>query len=274
MPFKNLFSFAFIHHNFSQPIGMHATYLSMYITLSIVSFLSFLVSEKKKITRILYLISILILLIGLLQLTSKSVLIALIVSIIVVFPLLLLDGLKKARFIIIALIVTLVALWSITQIDAFKKRYAVELKEELTETSVQNEAWQPRIVRWHVALQLINQSPIIGYGSGSEKRLLKDKYFENKLYNSYVHELNAHNQFLSFLIKFGVLGLLVFLCTLYVGFTTAWQNKDLIFMSFMILITTVSFSENILDVNKGIFFYAFFFSFFIKSGKSFKPYSD
>ncbi|HKO80644.1 MAG TPA: hypothetical protein VJU78_09620, partial [Chitinophagaceae bacterium] len=69
------------------------------------------------------------------------------------------------------------------------------------------------------------------------------------------------------LLKTGIFGLIIFLVTLYAGFTSAWLNKDFVGASFMIIISVVSFSENILDVNKGIFFYAFFFSFFVLSGK-------
>ena len=36
----------------------------------------------------------------------------------------------------------------------------------------------------------------------------------------------------------------------------------MLFFSFMMVITFVSFSENFLDVEKGVIFYAFFFSFF------------
>jgi hypothetical protein len=35
----------------------------------------------------------------------------------------------------------------------------------------------------------------------------------------------------------------------------------------MLLVAIVSFSENLLDVDKGIFFYAFFFSFFVFSSE-------
>jgi len=111
------------------------------------------------------------------------------------------------------------------------------------------------------------RSPVIGHGSGSEKRLLKDMYFKKRLYNSYLLELNAHNQYLSFLLKSGVLGLLIFFFTLGYGFWTAWNNRDIVFTAFMLLISVVSFSENMLDVNKGIFFYAFFFSVFLFTGK-------
>jgi O-antigen ligase len=269
LPVKSLFSSAFINHNFSAPIGIHATYLSIYAALSMASFLCFLFKEKNKVNRILYAAGIAILLAGLLQLTSKSVLIGTIIFVITGFSFFMAAGIRRTMFIVIALAAALMTLLSITQVGSFKKRYLSELKGDLTEASINNEILDPRIMRWKVAWQLVEHSPIFGYGSGSEKRLLMEKYFENKLYDSYVHKLNAHNQYLSFLLKTGIVGLIVFLITLYAGFVAAWRNRDFVFTSFMILITVVSFSENILDVNKGIFFYAFFFSFFVLSGKPF-----
>jgi hypothetical protein len=55
------------------------------------------------------------------------------------------------------------------------------------------------------------------------------------------------------------------LLTLIYGFKASLKNKDVVFISFMLVITIVSFSENILDVDKGVMFYSFFFSFFIFS---------
>ena len=57
------------------------------------------------------------------------------------------------------------------------------------------------------------------------------------------------------------MGLLIYLATLIAGFRMALKRKDLLFFTFMLLITIVSASENVLDVDKGIIFYAFFFSF-------------
>jgi O-antigen ligase len=114
---------------------------------------------------------------------------------------------------------------------------------------------------------LISHSLIVGHGGGSEKYFLKKKYFENKFYRSYLVELNAHNQYFSFLIKAGIIGLLIYLYVLYFSFSKAVQKRDFLFLSFLILISVVSISENILDVNKGIFFYSFFLSLFLL-GKS------
>jgi O-antigen ligase len=270
LPLSSLLSFFFINHNFSEPVGIHATYLSMYIALSIASFLYFFLEETNTTTRILYAIVIAILLAGLLQLASRAVLITTIIFTTAAFPLFLLRGLKRTWFMIGSLCFSLLVIVAVTRISSYQKRYVAQLKEDLTQASVNNEILEPRIVRWQYAWQLAGHSPVVGNGSGSEKRLLKEVYFKNKLYNSYLLELNAHNQYLSFLLKTGILGLLVFLLILYTGFLAAWRNRDVIFTAFMLLLSIVSFSENILDVNKGVFFYAFFFSLFLHTGKPFR----
>jgi O-antigen ligase len=267
LPIKDLFSTSLINHNFSAAIGIHATYLSMYTSLSVAVVLCYFFDETKKGTRLLYAASILILLAGLVQLASRSVLIATIVFATIAFPFLILKGSSRWHFAIVALIIASFSILGITKIDSFKKRYVAELKDDLTQASVNNELLEPRIKRWQVAIALIKESPLIGYGSGTEKEVLKERYFEKKMYNSYLHQLNTHNQYLSFLLKTGILGLAVFLFVITTGFVTAIRSRNAIFLSFMILISIVSFSENILDVNKGILFFAFFYPFFMISSK-------
>jgi O-antigen ligase len=273
LPARSLLSPAFMNQNFSEPIGMHATYMSLYVSLSIATFLYYFLEEKNKNSLLLYLIGIAILSGGLLQLASRAVLIATILFVVGVFPFFITDKKIRLKFILVTLSVSLITVYGITKIDPLKKRYVAELRYDLSNPSANNEITEPRITRWRSALPLIKHSLLFGNGSGSEKRLLKENYFENKLYTSYLLELNAHNQYLSFLIKTGVLGLIVFLATLSTGFAAARRSRDIVFISFLIMISIVSFSENILDVNKGIFFYAFFFSFFIYTGKPFAPIS-
>ncbi|HEV7782238.1 MAG TPA: O-antigen ligase family protein [Chitinophagaceae bacterium] len=259
LPLRSLFSPAFINHNFSEPIGLHATYFSMYIALSLAVLFYFLWQEKNNTYRFLYLTGICILLAGLVQLASRSVLVTTMILIIPGVSFFMLRGGQRVRFAGVWLIVLGIAVLGIAKMDSFRKRYVENLKNDLTQASINNEVLEPRIIRWHYVIKLIDQSPVFGHGSGSEKRLLKEIYFENRLYNSYLHELNAHNQYLSILLKTGISGLAVFILTLFYGFVNAWRRKDIILAAFMVLISVVSFSENILDVNKGIFFYAFFF---------------
>jgi len=87
-------------------------------------------------------------------------------------------------------------------------------------------------------------------------------FFSHKLYNSFLNKLNSHNQYLSLWLNSGILGCLIYVATLLSGFNRAVKKKDLLFFTFILLIIIVSLSENVLDVDKGVFFYAFFYSFF------------
>ena len=69
------------------------------------------------------------------------------------------------------------------------------------------------------------------------------------------------------MLKSGIWGLAVYLAVLAYGFKIALQHKDVLFISFMLLVAIVSLSENILDMDKGVFFYGFFFSFFLFSNE-------
>jgi len=98
--------------------------------------------------------------------------------------------------------------------------------------------------------------------------LLHDEFFKAKMYSSFLANLNSHNQYFSFLVKSGAWGLLVYLLTLAYGFKTAIKKKDVVFISFMLLIAIVSLSENVLDADKGVMFYSLFFAFLMFSNDS------
>lgn len=265
---RSLVSPAFLNHNFSAPIDLHASYLSMYVALSIASFLHYFSFEKNKRIRLFYLAAIVILSAGLLSLASRSVVIATVIIVSLGFSFFILKSNRRYQSLLVSVCISALALFTIAKIETLHKRYITAFKTDLALTSIEDEIADPRVLRWEAALSVVERSWLTGHGSGSEKELLKDVYFNNKLYNSYLHELNAHNQYLSMLVKYGMIGLAIFLVTLWTGFASAWRNQDFIFFSFMTIIAIVSFSENILDVNKGIFFYSFFFSFFLLTGKS------
>ena len=267
LPARELLSQSFINHNFSAPIAIHATYLSMYVALSIATLFYTFIQTKRKFNRLILWVGIIILFAGLLQLASKSVLAASLLFIAAGFIFLLHGKLQKKIAVIAGLAVVVIATLAITTVKPLKERYVAAMAEDMGKANVSNTIIEPRMARWESALPLMANRPFYGYGSGAEKEILKEEYFKNKLYNSYLHELDIHNQFLSFAIKYGIPGTAIFLFTLFIGFATAYRNKDALFICFMILISTVSLSENILDVNKGIFFYAFFFSLFMITGR-------
>jgi O-antigen ligase len=263
LPAASLFTAAFTNHNFSQPIALHATYLSMYIALSVAVFLYCFLLADKRAARLFFAGCILILDAGLLQLTSRAVVIALLLTVAGGFAFFLLKGKKKWVVAGIISVLSVAAATVVLQNSAFKQRYITELKNDLANQPVTDAMLEPRIVRWQLALALIGKAPLLGYGNGAEKKILKQEYFTHRFYISFLRGFNAHSQYLSFLLRTGIAGLAVFLTLLWFAFRTAFIKKDFLFFAFLVITATVAVSENILDVNKGIFFYGFFLSFFL-----------
>lgn len=263
LPVTDLFTVAFTNHNFSLPVQLHATYLSMYVALSVTVFLFCLVHTAERKKQLLFSACILVLLAGLIQLTSRAVMVALLLIVVAGFAFFLLEGKKKWLVTGIAVLVAVAAGAFVVQNESFKQRYISELKNDLANQPVSDEMLEPRIIRWQLAMGLVKEAPIFGHGNGAEKKLLKEEYFQHRLYISFLRSFNAHSQYISLLIRCGIAGLLVFFTVLGFAFRTAFKKTDFLFFSFLVLIAVVSVSENILDVNKGIFFYSFFLSFFL-----------
>lgn len=263
LPLPSLFSTLFMNHNFSLPIGIHATYLSVYIAFSLLFFLYLIIKKQNRPQKWLYIFATFILFAGLVQLSSRAVFIAFLGILNLAFPLLLFNGRKRLAFLAVVTFISAVTLLIIVNVDSFKTRYISELKTDLTNKVKIIESVEPRLARWGAIGELIKKSPLIGYGTGAEKELLKEKYFEKGLYISYLNEFNTHSEYLGILLRTGVVGLLLFIYVLYFGFADAIRKRDVLFLSFMLIIIIVSVSENILDLNKGIFFYSFFFSLFL-----------
>lgn len=263
-----LVSKEFINQNFSQILHLHATYFSMYVALCLAAFILFFIKAKQGIDKIFYAFCIIVFSAGLVQMASRSVFIAVIIIIGGAFPFLLLKGKTRRRYILITMVPMLFAFMIIDQVPSFKERFSTELKEDLVQPTAASKIKEPRLLRWEAETELIAASPILGYGIGSEQQLLHEKFFSKKLYLSYEVDFNAHSQYLSFLITIGAIGLALYFLILYSGFKEGIRNRDILLVSFLIIIAVCCLAENILNINKGIFFYSFFISLFLVKNKT------
>ncbi len=261
LPLSALLSGAFINHNFAEPIDMHATFFSMQLVIALIYLISILIRKKNKYTWLFYLICSIILIAGLVQLSSKSVLIVLFIIINIAVPYFILQGARRWKYVLFSSSLSLILIFGILYSGAFRERFLNEFKVDLSKATT-NETNDGRLTRWQVVTELITRKPVIGYGSGAEIGLLQQAFYTHKLYNSYLNRLNAHNEYLSLWLKSGIMGFLIYAATLVWGFRMSFKRKDLLFFTFILLIAIVSLSENVLDVDKGIFFYSFFFTFF------------
>jgi len=261
LPLASILSTPFLNQNFTSPIDVHPTYFAMYVLLSICIFIN--LSFRREAPKNRYIIFCIVLLAGLIQLSARAPLLAAEIIFIFGIPVFLLNKKNKIVFSLCAIFVSLLFFISVSQTQSLRKRYWTDLENDLSYYQDPGDLTESRLMRWDLEWQLISNSPLIGYGSGSEKDILKEKYFENKYYRSFLLGLNAHNQYLSFMLNEGVIGLFLYLCVIIYGLSKAVRGKDFLLGCFIIILIVVSFSENILDVSKGVLFYSFFFPLFL-----------
>jgi O-antigen ligase len=233
----------------------------MYVLLSICIFIYRIFTQKDR--RIIYLVCCLLLFAGLIQLCARAPFLAAEIIFLFVIPFMLLRGFKRISFGSISLLVTLVFFITIYHSDSFRKRYLTDLRNDLSEYRDPGDLTESRWRRWELEWQLFIKSPLTGYGTGSEKFILRDEFYTNKFYRAFILGLNAHNQYLSFMLNEGLIGLFFFLAILIFAFSVAVKKKDFLLCCFLLILSIVCVSENVLDVSKGVMFYSFFFSFFL-----------
>lgn len=123
-----------------------------------------------------------------------------------------------------------------------------------------------RLEFWKNGFAVFKDHPVLGVGTGDVQDEINKKYEER---NSPLHEkwrLRSHNQYLTFALTFGLVGLLWFLYTLYVPLK---DNRDIIYLSFIVIVILSMLSEDTLESQAGVTFFAFFNSFLLlaKPGK-------
>lgn len=256
LPIKYLFTSSFFNHNFSAPIGLHATYLSIYFSLATIFLIQEFVQSEIR-NRIFIGISVIVLMAALFFLASRTTIIALATVIAFAFPAYYVK--KKGPYFLALFVLLALSLVVGSQSGYIKKRFSTEFAGDiiLDKKYTVNDP-EPRIMRWKCAIEIISKKPLFGHGSGEEIGLLKEKYLQKGMMLSYAEAFNTHNQYLSILIKNGLFGLVLFLLMLGYYFRLAIKDKNFVYLSFLIMLSIGFFTENIIDANKGIFFFAFF----------------
>jgi hypothetical protein len=104
---------------------------------------------------------------------------------------------------------------------------------------------------------------LMGVGNGDVKQEFKDYYdaVDSPLKPRW--RLRAHNQFLTFMISFGVPGLLIFLAALVAPLFLAGRQRSFLATGFLILLMLSMLSEDTLETATGAGFSAFFYAIFV-----------
>jgi len=104
---------------------------------------------------------------------------------------------------------------------------------------------------------------LFGYGIGDVQNHTDYHYMIYGLAPGWFEGYNLHNQYLQFLVSYGLIGAIFFLVYLAYSFIIAISAKNRVYMLFLILMTGTFVFESLLSRNKGIVIFIFFNSLFI-----------
>lgn len=128
------------------------------------------------------------------------------------------------------------------------------------------QSFSQRIEFARAAIDIISKNPWFGVGTGNWKQEFKNAFHE---INSGLNEnlyASSHNQYLNYMVKFGVFGLLaIAFFILYPVFKTG-RNKDILFMIFLVFLFFANFGDSNFESHMGNSFFVFFYCFFLLEG--------
>lgn len=115
-----------------------------------------------------------------------------------------------------------------------------------------------RIEYWKTSIYLIKNKPAFGYGTGDLQTVFDKAYNDtnSKLLPEYRHR--SHNQFFAITIAFGLAGLLIFLFALIYPAVYLGKFTNYYFFIFFIIAIISFLTEDTLETQAGVTFYAFF----------------
>ncbi len=237
---------------FIDVLDIHHTYLSMYLLVFINCFMVLMFTKEKKLNNVmkLTLIVLCIISVAIFYILGSKV------SMLILLLLFLLHSLpelsKKNTPVYIGLLsIILIILLS------FNNKLSVSYEKAL----------DFRIQVWEMSFNSFESNPMFGDLSLPEKDILNFNHYLNGKYYFLDSDLNSHNQYLSILMRFGVVGLFIlFLFVINIFRKTSKKTSKRTVrevLGFLVISLTVCYIENILDRHHGIVFITFFYNYYL-----------
>ena len=128
-----------------------------------------------------------------------------------------------------------------------------------------------RIEFWKAGWNIFRQNLLLGVGTGDVQKAFDAEYIRVNSPLSKEWRLRAHNQYLTFALTFGLAGFLLFAFSLFYPFIKMKKYLDFFYLPFFIILLISMLTEDTLETQAGVTFYAFFNSFFLFSRNENSP---
>jgi O-antigen ligase len=236
---------------------IHPTFLTLFICLAIFLICDYLRTRRK---HYWLFVVILLMMFTAFQLASRAGYLALVCTLVFIgFAFIGMQ--RKVWLIVYSCIMALTFILTITLVPTVKKRLVDSVLEadinieEANSVSYHFKTWYCSIDSW------LDNHIIFGYGTGDEVDTITQCY-QSKRWLGYGHD--AHNEFLSSLVKHGLFGLTVFLGFFFYPFYLALKFRNLRYFAFLTIILICFLSESMLRGQTGLVFFTLFNTLFLK----------
>jgi O-antigen ligase len=255
-PLSDFFYWRNSNNALSMRVGLHPTYLSMYVIFSAAVVYEFFLAGKNFSVRSIgaYLV-ITYLVVVTLHLASKiSVGILGVVLLLIVLDAVINYDIKILWFLIPVSMVCglLFSLNDFAVTSRFESSYVKNLLTHFLLGPVNPN--DQRALVWHATVEILRENYVFGVGSGDVMHSLLQKYEQMGASELIALKLDTHNQFLGAILRNGIAGLLALIAVYLSGiWDVGYKNR--LYLVFILIIILTSLTENILERQKGAVFF-------------------
>lgn len=251
--FYSLFNnISFDRYVFASIYDLHHTYLSMFLLLIVNFYLYHLVNSKEKLNRSEKWIATIVILgsfMTIYRINSKVSMV--IIVLLFILHLLPKFSLKRSfKYLIGVIAVFIVFLFFLKKINV-NYEHALGFRMQI----------------WEAAAKVFKGNMVFGSLEYPEKTTLNYQHYLDGKYYFLDCDLNCHNQYLSILMRFGIVGFLIFSMFAFNIFKHLKLNiknpRIREFIGFLIIISSVFFIEDILSRHHGILFFTCFYNYYL-----------
>ena len=130
------------------------------------------------------------------------------------------------------------------------------------------QSFSQRIEFAKAAISIIKENFWFGVGTGNWKEEFSNTYEKNGSKLKEELYASSHNQYLNYMVKFGIVGFLFIMFFLIYPVIKTRSYNDLLFLIFLVFIFFANFADSNLESHMGSSFFVFFYCFFLTNNKS------
>jgi O-antigen ligase len=256
-PVSALFSDSqYQYTNLIVPLSnLHPTYLSLFINFALICLLMSITRQERSLSyKVMITLMIAFLIAFNIQLASRMGLISLFIAIL--FSILYLKNKRLKTVLLIIVGIGMIGFTFLIRTPAYKDKFITSFKDSSLETDTPENSISLHYKNWYCSCKMWLEGHVLfGYGTGDEKDVIRQCNVEHN-WSDFGHD--AHNEYLSSLVRHGIFGLAILLACLVYPFYFSIKNHDFIYVIFLILVSTTFLSESALRAGSALIFYASF----------------